>query len=80
MADIIDVVQEWNELHHKVSLHNQSLKMLPESHPDFNGTDCVDCGDAVAKLRLDWGRVRCAPCQELKELDDAARARNGRPE
>lgn len=80
MPDIIDVVQEWNELHTSVSLKNQSIKMLPETYPGFDGLHCVDCDDRVESERLKWNRIRCAACQDLKERDDAARARNGRPE
>lgn len=35
----------------------------PQKHPDFNGSDCVECGDALAPVRLAYKKVRCAPCQ-----------------
>ncbi len=80
MADYIDEAQEVNELHQRVSLLNQSIKMQPEQHPDFDGTHCVDCGVEIPAERLAWGRVRCADCQGYKERAEAARARNGREE
>lgn len=80
MADLMDEVQRWNELHTEVSLKNQSIKVMPEQHPDFDGQHCVDCADPVEPERLTWGRIRCAGCQDLKEREDAARARNGRAE
>lgn len=80
MADYIDEAQAVNELHEHVSLLNQSLKVRPETHPDFDGKHCVDCGVKIPKERLEWKRVRCADCQEFKERAEKARARNGRDE
>jgi len=42
-------------------------KVAPETHPDFDGRHCVDCGDAIPKVRLENGRVRCVTCQEILE-------------
>ena len=80
MADIIDQVQEWNELHTRVCLLNQSIKAMPEQHPDFDGEHCVepDCGIRIPRERLLLGRVRCFGCQDLKERRDDAARRNGR--
>lgn len=80
MADFIDDAQAVNELHQRVSLMNQQVKMQPEKHPDFDGKHCVDCGVKIPKERLAFGRVRCADCQEYKERAEAARLRNGREE
>jgi RNA polymerase-binding transcription factor DksA len=80
MADIIDDAQAYNELHQEVSLKNQQAKMLPETHPDFDGFNCVDCEEKIPAKRLGWGRIRCIECQEFKDRVDAAARRNGRPE
>lgn len=41
----------------------------PESHPDFDGTHCVeeDCGIEIPPARLAMGKVRCVGCQGLLE-------------
>ena len=80
MADFIDDAQAVNELHQEVSLANQRLKTLPESHPDFNGVDCVGCGDPIPPQRLSWGRIRCTGCQEWLEACVKAEAIRGRPD
>jgi RNA polymerase-binding transcription factor DksA len=80
MADIIDDAQAYNELHQEVSLRNQQAKMLPETHPGFDGWHCVDCEEEIPAKRLGWGRVRCVGCQEFKERADRAMQRNGRLE
>jgi RNA polymerase-binding transcription factor DksA len=80
VTDVIDQVQAWNELHLDVSLRNQALKNLPETHPDFDGKHCVDCDDAVEPERLALQRVRCAECQHYQDRIFDARRRNGRPQ
>jgi len=42
--------------------------LRPETHPDFDGSHCVDCGQAIPKLRLQMERVRCVDCQNIVEI------------
>lgn len=49
----------------------------PETHPDFDGENCVDCDRAIPKERLDMGKVRCVDCQEIVELRNKQHARPG---
>lgn len=67
--DIIDDAQRYNELHHEVVFKNHAIRMLPESHPNFDGTHCVeeDCGVQIPQARLAMGKVRCVDCQTLIE-------------
>jgi RNA polymerase-binding transcription factor DksA len=67
MADFIDDAQVVNELHQELSLREQRAKVMPETHPDFDGAHCIDCEDEVPAARLSWGRIRCVGCQEHKE-------------
>lgn len=80
MADYIDDAQAVNELHQEVSLHNQSLKVAPEQHPDFDGVHCVDCEVELHVVRIQMGRVRCVDCQEWLDHAEKMRAINGREE
>lgn len=43
------------------------MRLAPESHPHFNGRDCVDCWDELPAERLADGRVRCVSCQTALE-------------
>lgn len=45
-------------------------RVAPETHPDFDGAHCVDCGDTIPFARLAHGRVHCVPCQTLIEQHD----------
>jgi RNA polymerase-binding transcription factor DksA len=49
----------------------------PETHPDFDGESCVDCGELIPKERLALGKVRCVHCQGRLEL---RRRQHGRPQ
>lgn len=49
----------------------------PETHPDFDGESCLDCGDEIPKDRLALGKIRCIHCQTTLEHRDKQRARPG---
>ena len=34
---------------------------------DWDGEHCFDCGEPYHKDRVEAGRVRCVPCQEVVE-------------
>ena len=67
MADIADIANERAELHLATALSRAVGKSAPETHPDFNGLDCVDCLEPIPAARLALGRVRCVECQERRE-------------
>ena len=50
----------------------------PESHPDFDGESCIDCGDTIPANRLALAKIRCVRCQTLKEKRAAQFGRPGR--
>lgn len=33
----------------------------------WDGETCFDCGDDIPEERLEMGRVRCVPCQQVAE-------------
>jgi RNA polymerase-binding transcription factor DksA len=47
----------------KQALAKVKARLAPETHPDFDGKNCIDCGDKIPKARLDMGRMRCVHCQ-----------------
>lgn len=67
MADEIDDAQTVNELHQEVSLAEARAKTAPETHPDFDGKHCVECGEEIPPGRLALGKVRCVECQTVIE-------------
>ena len=49
------------------ALEKHKAKTTPEKHPDFNGKNCIDCGDEIPEERLKMGKIRCVYCQEILE-------------
>lgn len=49
----------------------------PESHPDFDGESCIDCGDTIPDGRLKLGKIRCIHCQQVLEHRQKQTARPG---
>lgn len=45
-------------------------KLAPETHPDFDGETCIDCGNDIPEERLAMGRIRCTECQRVREVKD----------
>lgn len=43
-------------------------RLAPEKHPDFDGKNCVVCGEKIPRIRLDMGKVRCVHCQSALEI------------
>jgi len=40
-----------------------------ETHPDFDGENCLTCGIEIPEARLKMGRIRCVDCQtQLEKL------------
>lgn len=80
MADTIDEVQGWNELHLEVSLKNQALRAAAENAaPEgFDGVHCVDCEEEIEPERQRLQLIRCAGCAHMKDAIDRARRRSGR--
>ncbi len=56
---------------HALEMHK--AKVAPETHPDFDGESCIDCGDTIPELRLSMGRIRCVHCQEILEKKNKLR-------
>lgn len=67
MADIADNAGELIELLAAEDLRRAVGKSAPESHPDFDGANCVDCADTIHPARLKLGKVRCIECQARLE-------------
>lgn len=49
------------------ALEAHKAKVAKETHPDFDGENCLDCGEEIPELRLSMGRIRCVYCQEALE-------------
>ena len=67
MPDPADLADVTIAEHLERSLQQQVGKSAPEFHPEFDGTNCVECDEEIHPARLQLGRVRCITCQEMLE-------------
>lgn len=58
-----DMASAYQMRENAMALQKAKAAMAPETHPDFDGESCVDCGEDIPKLRLGMGKVRCVHCQ-----------------
>jgi hypothetical protein len=76
MADVIDDAGEYNAIYQDAAFKTAGFStdgtpspiLAPQTHPDFDGEHCVDCGIEIPAKRLAWGRVRCTDCESILEL------------
>lgn len=45
------------------ALARSQAAVAPETHPDFDGESCLDCGNEIPEARLKMGKIRCVHCQ-----------------
>ncbi len=73
MADMIDDAQDKELMERESSLAAALQHIKPQTHPDFDGVNCLDCSDPLPDIRLRMGRIRCVYCQELLEAKGRGR-------
>ncbi len=66
-ADLLEVAEGVRQQANDEAVLQARAKSKPETHPDFDGKTCVECGDDMPAERLTMQRVRCVACQTLKE-------------
>ncbi len=63
-GDIADQAQDQIEaFNHQAVERARKAASRVESHPEFDGSHCVDCGIDIPTARLNLGKVRCVDCQ-----------------
>ena len=67
MADPIDIANDRAAAFTENAERRARGKSGPETHPDFDGRNCVDCGEAIPAARLALGKVRDVECQQKLE-------------
>lgn len=66
-ADILEQAEETTTVFTQAAIATARDALEPETHPNFDGSNCVDCEDEIPAARLALRRVRCIRCQETKE-------------
>lgn len=74
MADPMDASTALEMMDTNVRIAAQrALANRPESHPDFDDINCVECGEEIPAKRLAMKKVRCTICQSALEHRNAQR-------
>ena len=63
-ADFLDAATEIAEAFTEAAILRVRKANSKETHPDFDGENCVICGETLIALRLTLGKIRCVDCQE----------------
>ena len=74
-ADENDRASNAEYTHNQDNVERIRALAQPESHPDFDGCHCVECGEPIPDLRLALSKVRCISCQARLEGQAALRGR-----
>lgn len=53
------------------AIRESQRNLMPQQHPDFDGENCLRCGDPIPPKRLEMGRIRCTDCEGLLEKQRA---------
>lgn len=73
-ADPNEFASAVEEAHNAASVARfRERATAPETHPDFDGVNCVDCDTAMPPERLAAQRVRCTACQTIVEFNQKMR-------
>jgi RNA polymerase-binding transcription factor DksA len=76
ISDDSDRATWLEEQFNAAALDQARQRAAPETHADFDGKHCVDCGEIIPKGRRELGKVRCISCQQAIELRDKQHAHN----
>lgn len=67
MSDPIDIAADRAELERATAVARHVNRPKPARMVE----QCIECGEAIAPMRAEWGAVRCVPCAS----DHEARSR-----
>ena len=72
----LELAEATTEHQRNAALAAAAAATQAQSHPDFDGTHCIDCEVHMPLQRLAMGRIRCVPCQTAVEHRERTHRRN----
>lgn len=63
MTDEFDLAADRAELERATAVANHVNRPRPKLHVE----QCVDCATPISPQRIEWGAVRCVPCESERE-------------
>lgn len=67
IAELVDQAQLQQQENEARALSKVRAALGPETHPDFDGKHCLDCGDTIPQKRRMMDKIRCVNCQDALE-------------
>lgn len=68
---------QWQQLREQAAIHARAINLnKPETHPDFDGEHCIECGENIPNARLKLLKVRCVDCQNDLENQNRLASRH----
>lgn len=67
MSDANDEATEIEIAERHIAIQAAIAENKAQSHPDFDGKSCLQCGDEIPLARLEMGKIRCVYCQSAFE-------------
>lgn len=76
MPDLMDKAQQLEAEHRTRALAAQRRRQVEAPDEDEHGRYCLACGEVIPDERIlaEPTAVRCVPCQECKDKQEAIRA------
>ena len=62
-----DLASAYQMRENELALSRVRAAGAPQTHPDFDGESCIDCGETIPANRLQLGKIRCVHCQTILE-------------
>lgn len=75
LTELVDQAQEQQRENEARALDKVRASLGPETHPDFDGKHCLDCGDTIPEKRRMMDKIRCVDCQDTLERGGKMRRR-----
>lgn len=67
MSDQLDEASEIELAQRQSAIDATVALNKPQTHPDFDGKTCLECGDDIPSARLMMGKIKCVYCQGAHE-------------
>lgn len=66
-SDPLDMASRHEEAFTALALKAAAKNLERETHPDFDGQHCMECGNEIEDGRLKLHKIRCIECQRAIE-------------
>lgn len=67
VTELVDQAQLQQMENERRALDKVRASLGPETHPDFDGKHCLDCGETIPAKRRMMDKIRCVRCQDTLE-------------